>query len=175
MSWMFKQQLETLSWSSYKLNHLVISFRGMRHNIQIYSHGNVIDLQCNTAYNRESQSQSWCYVWNKHWYMRDSAISTPSIPPAFLSSLLPPLFLAFCLSREEVTCCRPALCHLADFLSSLPQESEALQGMWLENTPHAPDPCTPEQKLWITHAERTRERDKRQTKNTAGKPRGQRI
>ncbi|KAI3363420.1 hypothetical protein L3Q82_012035, partial [Scortum barcoo] len=36
---------------------------------------------------------------------------------------------------EEVTYCRPALCHLADFLSSLPQERVALQGIRLENPP----------------------------------------
>uniref|UniRef100_A0AAV2JML7 Uncharacterized protein n=1 Tax=Knipowitschia caucasica TaxID=637954 RepID=A0AAV2JML7_KNICA len=48
--------------------------------------------------------------------------------------------LLLLLSREEVTCCRPAPCHLADFLSSLPQERATLQAIGPKNYPPPTSP-----------------------------------
>lgn len=72
-------------------------------------------------------------IWEAHSSPHLNIFPPPPPPP-----LHPPLLLASCISREEVTCCRPALCHLADFLSSLPQERVDLRGMQLENHPHGP-------------------------------------
>lgn len=53
----------------------------------------------------------------------------------------------FCLSGEEVTCCRPAPCHLADFLSLLPQERAQLYGVWEQPSRCGPSHTWAEEKL----------------------------
>ena len=122
----------------------------------------------------------------RHSSHLSSISSPPSLnltPPPSLLCLTPPssppLLLSSCLSREEVTCCRPALCHLADFLSSLPQERVALQGIPREDSPllllllllllrQAPAHLS---RKGEKNTQGEKHREKRKTKNTVGKER----
>lgn len=87
------------------------------------------------------------------WFHRLSHLPHISSPPL----LHPPLL------EEEVTCCRPAPCHLADFLSSLPQEREQLCGV-LEQPPRCgPSHTWTEEKLqqWWGTFQQPSEKEKR--------------
>lgn len=82
--------------------------------------------------------------------------SSSHLLPSFLHPPLPlPPPLHPPLLEEEVTCCRPAPCHLADFLSSRPQERES-GSAGCESSPHAAEPRTPERKKNYNSREKSR-------------------